>query len=101
MADALSQGGIMVSSANVAVSEDFLNEVFELLKEKGSLCVSQVARDLALPPGQVAAALNVLRDRGIAEIRPDRDKTIAHDDDALAPWGLSTSFRPPKPSSAS
>jgi len=64
--------------------------VFSLLKKVGPLCPSQISVELGLGLKEVNSALKALQERGLVELRPDRDMTKEGDE---AAWGLSVSFR--------
>lgn len=65
---------------------DAKEEVFNLLKQRGPLCISQMVVELGLPPRLVVSALQSLKDVGLVELRPDRNQSLNGDD---TPWGLS------------
>ena len=68
-------------------ARELLEEIFDLLKRRGPLCVSQISVELLLPPKKVKDGLNNLKKRGLVALRPDRDAALNNDDD-LKPWGL-------------
>jgi Mn-dependent DtxR family transcriptional regulator len=68
------------------VAIDPKEDIFNLLKQNGPLCISQVVVELGLPPKKVYEALHSLKVSGLVELRPDRNQSLNGDD---TPWGLS------------
>lgn len=65
---------------------DLKEDVFNLLKQRGPLCISQMVVELGQPPRLVHEALQSLKAAGLVELRPDRNESLNGDD---TPWGLS------------
>ena len=74
----------MASELLVSVGE----EIFNLLKRRGPLCASQVAVEVGRSLKNVTLALEELRQEGLVEPRPDRDRSMPYDE-SETPWGLS------------
>jgi len=62
-------------------------EVFNLLKRRGPLCASQIAVEVGWSLKNVKVALNELRQEGVVEPRPDRDRSVLYGQSEV-PWGL-------------
>ncbi len=77
------------------IVSDVAQEVFRLLRQKGPLAPVQISSDLLIPLNEVHSALVTLRDQGIVEPRPDRDRSREYSDDLMA-WGLATTFSSPR-----
>ncbi|MFN2455710.1 MAG: winged helix-turn-helix domain-containing protein [Pyrinomonadaceae bacterium] len=68
-------------------AEEISDEIFELLKRRGPLCISQISVELLLPPRKVQESLKALKETGLIDLRPDRNETQNNNAD-LTPWGL-------------
>ncbi len=62
-------------------------EVFNLLKRRGPLCASQIAVEVGRSLRNVTATLDELRQEGVIEPRPDRDRSVPSGE-YETPWGL-------------
>jgi len=77
----------MVTSM-VVTSAKTEDQIFELLKRTGPLCMSQIAVDLGISLKSVRVALDALNRERLVEPRPDKDRKLAYDEQEV-PWGLS------------
>ena len=64
-------------------------EIFQLLKLKGPLCVSQLSVELLEGPKEITQTLRKMEEKRVVEKRPDRDKGRKYSPPEI-PWGLVT-----------
>ena len=62
-------------------------EIFNLLKRRGPLCASQIAVEIGRSLKNVTATLEGLRQEGVVQPRPDRDRSMLADEYETT-WGL-------------
>ncbi|MFN7928932.1 MAG: helix-turn-helix domain-containing protein [Blastocatellia bacterium] len=66
-------------------------KVFQLLRQRGPLCASQLSVELVVPLKEINLSLDELEKKHLVERRSDRD-TKRHYTQEEEPWGLATPF---------